>query len=328
MNRSVVVILAAIAAAGSWYFFNQIPVDPQGNGPFPTGTSSPVPTPTAQPNVRPGLGQTIRIATFNLGMYGPAKMSDAAAMEILARTIRNFDIVAVQEIRTRDQGATATLVDQVNSIGRQYDYVLSDRLGRTSQKEQFAFIFDTRTVTVDRNQLYTLYDPDDLVHREPFVAMFRALGPSIDQAFTFTLVNLHTDPDLIDRENVLLPQIIQEVRNDGRHEDDIIVLGDFNDSASKLTKLMMAPADLMWALPNDTPTNTRGDAQYDNILFSRQFTDEFTGRGGVFDFLREFNLTSEQALRVSDHMPVWAEFRVFEGNAPGRFAEQEPVLRR
>ena len=40
----------------------------------------------------------------------------------------------------------------------------------------------------------------------------------------------------------------------------------------------------------------------------------------MFDFLREYNLTSDQALEVSDHMPVWAEFSVYEGGQPGRIA--------
>ena len=71
---------------------------------------------------------------------------------------------------------------------------------------------------------------------------------------------------------------------------------------------------------NNTPTNTRGDKQYDNILFSRVATTEFSGRGGVFDFLRQYNLTLEQALAVSDHLPVWAEFSVYEGGRPGSLA--------
>ena len=69
------------------------------------------------------------------------------------------------------------------------------------------------------------------------------------------------------------------------------------------------------------PTNTRGNAQYDNLLFHSQATTEFTGRGGVYDFMRVVNLTLDQALKVSDHLPVWAEFSVYEGGAPGRVSD-------
>jgi hypothetical protein len=36
--------------------------------------------------------------------------------------------------------------------------------------------------------------------------------------------------------------------------------------------------------------------------------------------VRIFNLTTEQLLVISDHLPVWAEFSVFEGGRQRRFA--------
>jgi hypothetical protein len=44
------------------------------------------------------------------------------------------------------------------------------------------------------------------------------------------------------------------------------------------------------------------------------------GRSGVLDFMRDGNLTLEEALEVSDHLPVWAEFSIFEGGTIGRVA--------
>ncbi|MCA9266653.1 MAG: endonuclease/exonuclease/phosphatase family protein [Planctomycetales bacterium] len=326
MNRSAVALLAILAGLGSWYFFSHVPLGnmPQSGWKVPGAA---VPDPSVTPAPPPGPGSTIRIATFNLGVYGPTKMSRPVTMEYLAKIIRTFDIVAVQEVRTRDDGAVPALVDQINRAGREYDYVISPRLGRTSQTEQFAFIFDRRTIEVDRHQLYTIYDPDDLLHREPFVGWFRARGPDPSAAFTFTLVNLHTDPDLVDRENALLQQIMNEVRGDGRNEDDVILLGDFNDSSQELDRYFLPHSGIVWALPHDTPTNTLGDQQYDNLVFSRQFTDEFTGRAGTLDILRQFNLTMDQARAISDHFPVWAEFRVYEGSQPGRLAQEPTLLR-
>ena len=49
------------------------------------------------------------------------------------------------------------------------------------------------------------------------------------------------------------------------------------------------------------------------LVFQLSATSEYAGRSGVFDFMREYNLTLEQALQVSDHLPVWAEFSVLEG---------------
>ncbi len=59
----------------------------------------------------------------------------------------------------------------------------------------------------------------------------------------------------------------------------------------------------------------------DNILFDSQATTEFVGRSGVLDLVREFDLTIRQAIEVSDHLPVWAEFSSYEGGQVGRIAE-------
>ncbi len=38
------------------------------------------------------------------------------------------------------------------------------------------------------------------------------------------------------------------------------------------------------------------------------------------DLMREYNLTMEQALEVSDHLPIWAEFSIYENGHPGPVA--------
>ena len=39
------------------------------------------------------------------------------------------------------------------------------------------------------------------------------------------------------------------------------------------------------------------------------------------------NLTQQQALQVSDHLPVWAEFSAYESAAPGRVASRDGAVR-
>ena len=57
------------------------------------------------------------------------------------------------------------------------------------------------------------------------------------------------------------------------------------------------------------------------MLFLARETNEYTGRAGVIDMVRRFNLTTEQALEVSDHLPIWAEFSIYEGGNRGRVAK-------
>lgn len=321
MRKLLTLLITAALAAGVWYAIKNGIVEIKGlegitadwQGGEDSADSSGFAAPEVQHN-----GDSIRIASFNIQVFGESKSSKPQVMDILARIVRRFDIVAVQEVRAKDQSIVPQFVDLINQTGRQYDWALSPRLGRTVSKEQYVFIFDRASVEIDRNKLYVVDDPDDLLHREPYVASFRVRGPPTDQAFTFSLVNIHTDPDETDEELDVLDDVFRAVRNDGRGEDDIIILGDLNVDDSHLGELGRV-AGITWVISH-TPTNVAQTAQYDNIVYHGPSTREFTGRGGVFDFMREYNLTLEEAKQVSDHLPVWAEFHLYEGGQPGRVA--------
>ena len=228
-------------------------------------------------------GSTIRVASFNIQVFGEKKIANPRVRALLAEIVRHFDVVAIQEIRSK-QDILPQFVDELNATGRHYDYVIGPRLGRTSSKEQYAFIFDTASIEVDRTALYTVADPDDLLHREPLVGWFRVRGPPPEQAFTFSLVNIHTDPDETGQELDALADVFRAVRDDGRGEDDVIVLGDLNVDDQHLGRLGQI-SNIHWAV-SGVATNTRGTKQYDNIVFSELATTEYTGRWGVFDMIR------------------------------------------
>jgi len=308
MKRLTSLVLAVVAAALGWFVLQQAQTSGWKGISFPglsgiTGSQAPPPR----------GNDTIRIATFNIQVFGESKLNEAEVMQVIVAILKNFDLVAIQEIRSVTQDILPHLMALLNADGHRYDYAIGPRLGRTSSKEQYAFVFDTQTIEIDRHKLYTVDDPDDLLHREPLVGWFRARGPAPEQAFTFSLATIHTDPDEVDQELDVLDEVFFKVRDDPqRGEDDCVMLGDFNAKATSLRKLGKIKG-LIKVVSGETPTNTRHTAQYDNILFQETATTEFTGRGGVFDFLRQYNLTEQQAERVSDHMPVWAEFSVFEG---------------
>ncbi|HEY2416187.1 MAG TPA: endonuclease/exonuclease/phosphatase family protein [Pirellulaceae bacterium] len=315
MKRLFKLIVGALAVLGGWYAVEQA------NEHGLTNISLPSLTGMGGNSAPPTRGNdTIRLATFNIQVFGEAKLNDPAAMQTIVAILKNFDLIAIQEVRSVSQDILPQLISLLNNDGHRYDYALGPRLGRSSSKEQYAFVFDTETIEIDRNQLYTVDDPDDLLHREPLVGWFRARGPSPEQAFTFSLVTIHTDPDETDQELDVLDDVFFKVRDDVRRgEDDVIMLGDFNAKALSMRQLGKLKG-LVKVVNGETPTNTLHNAQYDNILFHETATTEFTGRGGVFDFIRQYNLTVEQAQRVSDHMPVWAEFSVFEGGNGHGFA--------
>ncbi len=256
----------------------------------------------------------VRIGTFNIQVFGQSKINKPEVMDIIADIGRNFDVLAIQEIRSIDQNVMPRLVELINSKGYDYDFIVGPRQGRTSSKEQYAFLYNRGRLAVDDRFVYSVDDPDDLLHRPPLVARFQVVGPSSSQAFTFTLINIHTDPDEVKQEVDVLDDVIKAVRNDGSGEDDVILLGDLNASPKRLGHLAEMP-EIMWIV-TDEPTNVARTQIYDNILFHRRATAEFTGVGGVVDFVKAFNLTRAQAEVVSDHLPVMAEFSIYEGVSP------------
>jgi deoxyribonuclease-1-like protein len=326
--------ILALLGGGGWYLFSNYDIEgwdairltPRENkaeAEAPAGKEVSGEVPAARG------GDTIRIASFNVQVLGTSKMNKPHVVEQIARICRKFDVIALQDVRSKSQDTIPRLLDVINATGRYYDYVIGPRLPHhehEANQSQYAFLFDRASLEIDRLQMYTIDDPDNLLTREPLVGWFRVRGPPEEEAFTFSLVNVHVDPDRTMDELIQLEKVYRAVRNDGRDEDDVILLGDLNADDRGLSRLTRL-AGLQWAI-SETATNTRGTHQYDNILFQYHATNEFVGRAGIYDFMREHNLTLDQALEVSDHLPVWAEFSAYEGGRPGSVAARASRERR
>ena len=320
MQRVVAAALMAALVFGGWQFFQKyqfkgldnVRIEPRAGA----GASGSKAT-----HAVADYGGAVKIASFNIQILGRSKIAQARVMDVLCDVVRRFDVVAIQEVRANTDDILPRFIQKINAGGRAYDYLIGPRLGRTSSKEQYAFIYDTATIETDRSALYTIEDRGDLLHREPLVASFRVRGPPPAEAFTFTLVNIHTDPDEVPQEVAALAQVYTAVRNDGRGEDDVFLVGDLNADETQFGPLGQIP-NIAWAI-SGVPTNTRGTQTYDNILFHRTATSEFTGLTGVVDLMRDYQLTLDSALEVSDHLPIWAEFSALEGGLAGRVAGRE-----
>ena len=309
--------------------------DPRGD-PYPNGrvlTSAQTPAfagtafagnLTAQPSYAQRPRDKLLIATFNIQVFGASKLAKRGVMDVIVQVIRHFDIVAIQEVRAKEDNILPTLVNMINADGSRYNYLIGPRLGRSVSTEQYAFVYDTNRVEHDPSCVGTVQDPNDLLHREPFVARFRPRTDMPERAFSFWLVNIHTDPDEVAAEIAALADVFQSMRSARPDEDDVILLGDLNASETQLGKLAQIPG-MRWAV-SGTTTNTRRTKAYDNILVQGQSTSEFTGRWGVLELEKAFHLTTDQALEISDHLPVWAEFDIWETPHRNQFTERNPQL--
>ena len=273
----------------------------------------------------------IIIGSFNIQMFGKTKMSKPAVVEALADITRRFDILAIQELRDKDQAVIPEFLSIINQNGAAFAAAVGPRQGyvvagqTTRYFEQSVFIYDTRTIEIVGNG-YAAIDRDNIMHRPPFVGQFRCkVVPPNLRPFTFNLMNVHIDPDDAHQEFKALQPILAEIYQQHPQEDDFILLGDFNDEPDKY-------APYLWmrqqqpALPSRWKTNTAMTKAYDNIVFDRELTAEFTNQAGVMNLMEEYRIGKDDAKHISDHMPVWAVFTSYEA-APNRRAAAEPVIR-
>ncbi len=323
--------LGAILAMGAWALYHRDQISSLDDALKLAGEQFSVPLSSSSPDPEspfaPGGGvpaqlsgwsqpvppDRLRIATFNIQALGKSKAARPTVMNHLLQILSRFDVIAIQEIRDQDQVVLPALVQQLNqATGRQYRLAASPPAGRSDQyREQSAFVFDLLRVRLDDAMAYSVQDPEQVLIRPPYVGWFRAATPHPGQAFTFSLVNMHLDSRRPEEELNFLREIFRQVRMDGRGEDDVIIVGDFN-AGDRLLEASTRHLQLTRVVQGGF-TNTRGTSQYDNILFDSLATSEFLGQGGVFDFLKNLNLTLDEALEISDHMPVWADFSVLEG---------------
>ena len=274
---------------------------------LPDATPHPSPTPTLSDNLD-SSDETLRIGAFNIQIFGISKASKPEVMSILADIIRTYDVIAIQEIRDASQTALPALVDIVNADGSQYDYVVSERLGRTTSKEQYAYIFNTQTVEVISTPL-TYPEPagTDSFHREPYIASFRALGGNFDATF----ITIHTDPDEATEEINGLSAVVEYAQGSYPDEADFIVMGDLNADGSYFDEdggSTLSGGEYYWVIDDSVDTTTKStDYTYDRIIITDSAVSDLSGDSGVYRFDLEYRLSEDETVAVSDHYPVYME---------------------
>jgi len=268
--------------------------------------------------------KTITIATFNIQIFGTTKASKPKVMDILAKIIRRYDLVAIQEIRNADGTAIVALNDKVNEDG-DYAYIVGERLGRSRCKEQYCYMYKNDTIELlgtfytydDDNDGNNSNNVDDTLHdddfeREPMLAHFTTKEGNFD----FVLGNIHVKPSDATNEISKLSDVFTDASNHFS-EKDIIILGDYNADGSYFdenTYLNYFPEDTYsWIIPNDIDTTlAASDNTYDRFVSTISVNEDYTGSYGVlrFDEIYDFSSPIIKPANVSDHYPVWVKFYV------------------
>ncbi len=287
----IVVILFASAfyAYNSGFFDGMVPEDSDG---------------TEQPTAN----NVIKIAEFNIQIFGQTKLGKTQVVDMLARIVRGFDVVLVQEIRDSSETTAPAFLDIINSMeGPRYAFVRSDRLGRSSSKEAYAYFYNTETVQYQADSAFVYNDTGDVFEREPFIASFRS------GEFDFTLIGIHTKPDDAYNEIGNLTVVFDYVEGLG-DERDIIALGDFNADGSYFDEDSgdnpLRAQGYYWVVGNGFDTMTKTDWTYDRMVMTGYtYSAEYVADSArVYNFNAIYGLNQTFTESISDHFPVYAEF--------------------
>ncbi len=225
----------------------------------------------------------IKIANWNLQIFGTKKADNYELMKSYADKINDYDIIFVQEIRDSSE----TAFDKLCSMLPGYNCDISSRAGRTSSKEQYGIIYNN---TIKLNFIKD-FNPDlqDRWERPPIMAEFDLIN------YNLTIFNIHVKPE--DAKNEL--DYLDDV---ALNKNYTLILGDLNSDCSYYDNSEETEfEDWNWIIKDtDDTTSGQSNCAYDRIILSNDLNKKFIR----YDIDKDVN--KEQ----SDHYLIWLELRV------------------
>ncbi|MCB9302631.1 MAG: endonuclease/exonuclease/phosphatase family protein [Lewinellaceae bacterium] len=256
-----------------------------------------------------------------------------AIIEIISR----FDVVAIQEIK----GDLRALRDTIHFLRAHGDwgFLMTDvTLGAAGNDERFGFIFD-RSRLIPSGLAAELVVPEERLGRigqnalrtqfarSPYAVSFQR------ENSTVILVTLHVlfgnrEADRLAELQEIADWMSDWAKRSNRFHHNLLTLGDFNidrqgsDGYEIFTAAGLQVPDVLMNLPRtvfDDPGDPDDDKFYDQIAWFNTgrgaLIDMHLRAGGNFDFqpfvYTDTNLTRNSiSHRVSDHFPLWVEFRI------------------
>ena len=248
----------------------------------------------------------LKVASWNIQIFGANKARNADLMKVVVDTVTRYDLVLVQEIRDPTGTTPTTLLNQVNAAtGNAYGIVVSDRLGRTSSKEQYAYLYKKSALQVVDSYHYD--DKDDRFEREPFIVRFSTTRAAVKNFF---VVGLHASPEAAKAEIGDLVKVYDDAVARFKIANGAL-MGDFCADCSYFAKKYWKDNPLRqdprfsWLIGDDN-NSTVGKSQcaYDRIVVAGDKMRTNAGQARTEYVDQRFNLTMDFMKLVSDHYPI------------------------
>ncbi len=255
-----------------------------------------------------GEKQIIKVLSWNLYNFGKSK--EAHEIEYIAKKLKDFDIVAIQEVSTSLYGirAVGKLADELNRTGSKWEYKISEPTSGDGT-ERYAYFWKTSTknakISLKKDWLEESIEAK--VDREPYMARFEIVSKSQIKN-TVLIGSFHAVPTDKKPENevVFLEEIPKRYKT-----DNILILGDFNLAGGNSAFDGLRKSSFVGAFDGQK-TSLRlkekdGDPlneEYDNIFVETRAFD--IKKAEVIHFYKDYESLKE-ARYISDHIPVWVE---------------------
>lgn len=262
------------------------------------------------------LNENLIIATWNIQQF--SNRHSRRAIQYIADICERFDIIALQEVKTSLRG----LERLQNALPGNYRILVSDPTGNY---ERFAFLYDKRSVVATglvceigfkvpakSHRGYQL-------HRMPYCASFRS------GRFDFVIATAHiyygkTKKEREQRE-VEIEKLVEFVSRRAKTEAgkvfdrDFFMVGDFNieKEGDPFFEALATRDFVMTPKMRNLKTNFARDKTFDKIVWADRPSFSFTKKMNVVPFgevLFKKHRGKGAKDEISDHLPVWAEFRI------------------
>lgn len=254
--------------------------------------------------------ENLSLASWNIRHLGRTKTDQD--IHDIANILRDFDIVTIQEVVAKDPAgaqAVARIADELNRMGSQWDYQVSDPTKSPSVyiSERYAYLWKPSRVSLV-HRAYLDEQLEDLCYREPFVAAFKPKG----KTEPFYVINYHSRKYNDKPEEEIIHFIDYPERLD---TDRILIAGDFNLSERHDVWIPFYRNGFKSALQDERTTLKMkcksGDYlshPIDNVYYASGIS---LLQSGSIDLVGVCG-NLKRAREISDHLPVFMEFNIHE----------------
>lgn len=249
----------------------------------------------------------VKLVSWNIENFGKSKSE--VEINFIANTLKNYDIIAIQEVVAGYGGAQAVarLADELNRKGAKWDYTISDPTASSAYKtERYAFIWKTsRIKKIGKAWLEIKHQV--AIDREPYFCTFQYENKEFT-VVTFHAITKTMQPETEIKYFKLLPDEYPRL--------NLLFAGDFNCPESHT---VFNPLKKMGykAIITEQKTSLKQQCVNDDCLAS-EFDNVFynsskviNSNSGVIHFYKNFN-SLKDARTISDHIPIWFEFSLNE----------------